>query len=86
MQSRVNGFTFSRLAPYESWEPFRHEARRQWEVYRNRLNPQGVARIAVRCINRIDLPGDSVDLKEYFRTSPEIAPELRNNCKAISCN
>lgn len=76
VQSRVNGFTFSRLAPYESWEPFRNEARRLWDVYRDKLNPQEVVRIAVRYINRIDLPGDSVDLKEYFRTSPEIAPEL----------
>lgn len=76
VQSRINGFTFSRLAPYERWEPFRNEARRLWNVYREQLNPSAVARIAVRYINRIDLPGDSVDLKEFFRTSPEIAPEL----------
>lgn len=76
VQSRINGFTFSRLAPYENWEPFRNEARRQWDVYRNKLNPQAITRIAVRYINRIDLPGNSVDLKEYFRTTPEIAPEL----------
>lgn len=76
IQSRINGFTFSRLAPYDSWEPFRSEARRLWDTYRNTLNPQVVGRIAVRYINRIDIPGDRVDLKEYLRTSPEIAPEL----------
>lgn len=76
VQSRVNGFTFSRLAPYDRWESFRTEARRLWDVYRDRLNPQTVVRIAARYINRLDLPGDSVDLKEYFRTSPEIGPEL----------
>ncbi len=76
VQSRVNGFTFSRLAPYERWASFRTEARRLWGVYFDKMNPQAVVRIAVRYINRIDLPGDSVDLREYFRTSPEIAPEL----------
>jgi uncharacterized protein (TIGR04255 family) len=76
VQSRVNGFTFSRLAPYESWNPFRHEAKRLWEVYRRTLNPVSVVRVAVRYINRIDIPGDSVDLKDYFRTSPEIAADL----------
>lgn len=76
VQSRWNGFTFSRLAPYGSWHPFRDEARRQWNVYRNTMKPEAVMRIAVRYINRIDLPGDGVELKEYFRTSPEIAPDL----------
>lgn len=76
LQSRVNGFTFSRLAPYDRWEPFRDEAKQLWGVYRAKLNPDAVIRLAVRYINRIDIPGDSVDLKHYFRTSPEIAPEL----------
>ena len=45
-------------------------------VYRDVTNPEQVGWLAVRYINRIDVPGDSVDLEEYFRTSPEIAPEL----------
>lgn len=76
MQSRFNGLTFSRLAPYDSWEPFRNEARRRWEVHRKKSNPQSVDRIAVRYINRIGIPGGAVDSKDYFRNSPEIAPEL----------
>jgi len=76
LQSRFNGFTFSRLAPYDRWNPFRDEARRLWDLYRKRVRPEAVVRVAVRYINRIDLPGDSVDLKDYFRTSPEIAPDL----------
>jgi uncharacterized protein (TIGR04255 family) len=76
VQCRGNGFTYGRLAPYESWKPFRDEAKRLSEVYRGTLNPDSVVRVAVRYINRIDIPGNSVDLKEYFRTSPEIAPEL----------
>ena len=75
-QSRLNGFTLSRLAPYESWEPFCAEARRLWTAYRERLRPDKVSRLAVRYINRIDLPAQQAELKDYFRTSPEISPEL----------
>jgi uncharacterized protein (TIGR04255 family) len=76
VQSRLGGFTFSKLAPYDSWGPFRNEARHLWQLYRETLQPDSVVRVAVRYINRIDIPGNSVDLKDYFRTSPEIAPDL----------
>lgn len=75
-QCRTSGFTFSRLTPYERWQSFRDEARRLWTIYRNIANPDNIARLAVRFINRIDIPGNSVDLKEYFRTSPEVSSEL----------
>jgi len=54
-QARLDGFTMSRLAPYENWEPFRDEARRLWNVYRAVAKPAKVTRLAVRFINRLDL-------------------------------
>lgn len=75
-QSRTDGFTFSQLAPYASWLPFRNEARRLWTQFRNGTQPQTINRLALRYINRIDVPSPSIDLKEYFRTSPEISPDL----------
>jgi len=78
-QSRGNGFTFSRLAPYESWEPFSAEARRLWNVYRGAVNPKKVVRLAVRYVNRLDVPGSSVDLDEYFQTAPRISDGLPDN-------
>ena len=76
LQSRRNGFSFSRLAPYDRWEPFRDEAKRLWTIYRETTGPAEISRLAVRYINRIDIPAQNVDLKHYFRTSPEVAPEL----------
>lgn len=76
-QARLSGFTFSRLSPYDRWHPFRDEARRLWTQFDQKLAPATVNRIAVRYVNRIDIPSASIDLKEYFRTSPEIAPELQ---------
>jgi uncharacterized protein (TIGR04255 family) len=76
LQVQLTGFSFSRLMPYESWEAFRDEARRLWDIYRAVTCPQRVTRLAVRYVNRIDVPGNRVDLKEYFRTAPEISPDL----------
>jgi len=75
-QRQLQGFLFSRLAPYENWEPFRDLARSFWNVYREVTKPQSIARLAVRYINQIDIPKTSVELKDYFRTSPEISDDL----------
>jgi len=75
-QARTDGFTFSRLAPYESWKPFRDEARRLWELYRQVGKPEEVLRLAVRYINRIDIPLPFDDLNQYLRTFPEVSPDL----------
>jgi len=75
-QARLSGYGFSRLAPYEDWERFYGEAVRLWRRYRLVAKPTKVLRLAVRYINRIDIPAASVDMKEYFLTSPEVSPHL----------
>lgn len=75
-QVRHDGFTFNRLTPYLGWERLRDEARRLWNIYRDRTQPQKVTRIAVRYINRFDFPDSGVELKGYLKTSPEVSPEL----------
>src|SRR5205809_5097721 len=49
-QVRLDGFTFSRLAPYDRWESFRDEGRRLWDIYRSVTRPEAITRIAVRYI------------------------------------
>ena len=73
VQFRRNGYTFSRLKPYESWQPFSNEARRVWEVYRRELSPGSIDRLAVRYINRIQLPRSIDDLSVWLKSYPEIA-------------
>lgn len=74
-QARLDGFNFSRLAPYDSWETFISEAQRIWRRYRAVALPKAIERVSVRYINRLDLPAPA-DLKQYLRTGPEIAPDL----------
>lgn len=76
VQASLEGFAFSRTRPYESWEPFRDEARRLWARYRAVTGTAEVVRVAVRYINRIDLPLPLGDFAEYLRTVPEVSPDL----------
>lgn len=75
-QARLDGFTFSRLRPYGNWLELRKEARRLWDVYRSAVNPLKIARVAVRYINQIDIPLAVIEYKDYFRTIPEVSPDL----------
>jgi len=73
VQFRRDGFTFSRLAPYERWQGFRGEAERLWKLFRSELAPSSIDRLAVRYINRIELPPSADDLTLWLKTYPEIA-------------
>jgi uncharacterized protein (TIGR04255 family) len=75
-EARCDGFTVHRLAPYQGWESFRDEARRLWDIYAQTAHPSKVARVALRYINRLDLPLPVVELKDYLRTCPEVSPDL----------
>jgi uncharacterized protein (TIGR04255 family) len=74
-QVHLDGFTLYRLAPYQGWEPFRDEARRLWAIYRQTVHPWKVTRLALRYVNRLDLPL-AAELKDYLRTSPQVSPGL----------
>lgn len=76
IQAKLNGFTFSRLSPYESWDVFETEGRRLWTTYRELIRPTEITRVAVRYVNRIDIPLPIKDFKDYFRTIPEVSNDL----------
>lgn len=76
VQVRLDGFSYSALAPYDKWESFHKEARRHWEDYRDSVGPTMATRLGVRYINRIDIPSDRVELKDYLRTAIDVSPYL----------
>jgi len=75
-QVRLDGFTMNRLAPYQNWNSFRTEARRLWDIYRSVAKPSKIIRVAVRYINRIEIPLPMKDFRDYLRTVPEVSPDL----------
>ncbi len=76
IQARLDGFTFSQFKPYSSWNKFQETAHNLWEIYNNTTNPVDIESIALRYINRIEIPDANLSLKDYFTTFPEISPGL----------
>ncbi len=71
VQFNRDSFVFSRLGHYESWEQFRNEARKVWEIYSlAAANPQ-VNRIGVRYINKLYIP-DGAAVDDYVLVLPKI--------------
>lgn len=78
-QLRTDGFTFSRLAPYEEWSTFYTEARRLWLEYQALVTPSTVGRLALRYINQIQMPVGELKIDTYLRTRPEISDDMPNS-------
>lgn len=76
LQARLDGFTFSVLAPYDRWESFRDESHRLWNLYQSFLAPVNIERIAVRYINRLDISGPAIEIGNYLKTFPQISADL----------
>ena len=76
VQYRLDGFTFSRLRPYSSWEEVFPEAKRLWEIYRAFVKPVLVTRLAVRYINSIEIPSKAFDYDDYLTAGPKVPQEL----------
>jgi uncharacterized protein (TIGR04255 family) len=77
VQARLDGFTFSRLKPYEIWENLRKEAYRLWEIYASLFSPERITRVALRYINCLEIPLlPSIEFKDYLVTPPEVPKEL----------
>lgn len=79
-QASLEGFTFNRLAPYESWEKFSSDARAFWEIYTKICEPILITRVAVRYVNQLNIPAKQpIELKDYLRIAPEVSPALPQN-------
>lgn len=73
-QFKSDGFTFSRLKPYTSWDEVFPEAYKLWNLYVETASPEFETRIAVRYINRLDIPQPVTELTQYL-TAPPIVPD-----------
>lgn len=74
-QARLDGFTFNRLSPYETWSSFRSEALRLWQLFSGLVEPE-IIRVAVRFINKFNVPLPIKDFDEYLTAAPIVPKEL----------
>jgi uncharacterized protein (TIGR04255 family) len=74
-QFTPTGVVFSRLEPYETWENFKTEALRFWNIFLELAEPTLIQRLGVRYINRILLNnGEQPSL--YLKNAPSTLPGL----------
>ena len=77
LQARRDGFTFNRLAPYQSWEVFGAEAKRLWDIYRSRVPVEVIEAVGLTYMNEILIPFDK-NVEEYLNAYvhlPEALPQ-----------
>ena len=68
----MDGFTFSKLKPYEDWKAFSGAAKDLWGRSTSLVSPIHATRVAVRYVNRLGL-AVGVNLGDYLQTVPKIA-------------
>ena len=68
--------TVHHLKPYPSWAEFQPLITKGFEAYWQAGTPGGIQRIGLRYINRIEIPGERVELKEYFEFYPFVGTKL----------
>lgn len=71
-----DGFSFSRLKPYTSWEEVFAEALTLWGIYSSLVKPEEISRIAVRYINRLLLPLPIPNFAEYLTAPPTLPGKI----------
>jgi len=76
LQAQLQGFTFSRLGNYESWDNLITAARSCWDAYLHVARPLSVLRLGVRYVNRIVLPSTLNDINDWLPSFPAIPAGL----------
>lgn len=75
VQLRLDGFTMSHLYPYKSWEALRDDAFNLWSRYAAAARVDAVSRVAVRYLNRMELPVED-PLSRWLTLRPETPGSL----------
>ncbi len=71
VQFNRDGFVFSRLQPYETWESLQKEAWHLWGTYKELACPLMINRVGVRFINEFPISFESFDLDDYLQGAPK---------------
>ena len=66
----------NQLQPYPSFEDWEPSIGRSLGIYGELARPKGVARLGVRYINRVVVPGTKLQLENYFTVYPQLPKGL----------
>ena len=69
LQCRLDGMTINKLRPYSSYNELFERFRRYWEVYQAVAKPVQATRLALRYINRFQVPSEGI-IDDYLKYAP----------------
>ena len=75
---KLDGFGFSELMPYSSWNSFYPEAQRLWQEHLRTIGARPVDRWSIRYINRLSWPAGE-RTEDYLRVNPNVPVGLPQN-------
>jgi uncharacterized protein (TIGR04255 family) len=76
VQFKRDGFVFSRLEPYLTWEQLYGESQTLWAIFKELAQPAEIQRVGLRYINRIKLPPGELRLEDFIQPAPSAPREL----------
>jgi len=76
LQVSTDLLVINHLKPYPTWNKFKPMILENLNYYKDVANPKGFKRIGLRYINKIDIPGKSIKMEDYFNFYPAIPKEL----------
>jgi uncharacterized protein (TIGR04255 family) len=68
--------SINHLKPYAGWEHFRPKIKMAYDTLGGITEINGIDRMALVYIDRIEIPGKRIELEEYFKFYPQLGPEL----------
>ena len=83
VQIGQNLLTVNHLKPYDSWEQFLPFIQEGFKAYCEIAKPKGLRYLAIRYINRIEIPASNTNLKGLFRIRPYIPSDLPQGIEAF---
>lgn len=73
-----NTLLISRLAPYPGWEAFAARFRENFERFTEEFGRRTFVRAGMRYINRLDVPSDASDIRQFIKVYPAL-PEFERS-------
>jgi uncharacterized protein (TIGR04255 family) len=83
VQLGQNLLTVNHLKPYDSWEEFSPVIENVFKIYLETAKPKGLRHIAIRYINRIEVPRANISWESLFRLRVLIPQDLPENIEAF---
>ncbi len=75
IKARNTGFSFHQVGNYRNWKDFYDCANQSLSVYIKKLRVSEFSRVALRYVNKINIPSTRIKIKDYFHFYPHVFSE-----------